>query len=382
MIHVQPNILIAPNAFKHSLDAVEAAEAIAEGLQASRLSCAYELFPIGDGGNGTCRLLIERLGGTKIEATVNDPLGRPVKAAIGLIEAGRTAVIEMADASGLHLLSMDELNPLKATSYGTGQLIRTALDRGVRRIILGMGGSATVDGGSGMLDALGVRFLDSDGNRIGDLPNGLRRLSTIDRSALDDRLANVELTILCDVDNPLLGERGAATVFGPQKGATPTMVQELEHCLSVFAEVILRDTEIALADLPHGGVAGGASAGLHAVLGARLVNGIEYFLELTGFDRALERCDVVITAEGSIDRQTLQGKGPYGVARRAKIHGLPVIGLAGRVPSDVDVDLQEWFDVLLAIGHAPVPLHEALATTRDNLKRTAIQLGNLLAHRY
>ncbi|HWK99512.1 MAG TPA: glycerate kinase, partial [Parapedobacter sp.] len=311
------HVLIAPNAFKHAIDATAAARAIERGLLMSRLSCTCECFPIGDGGNGTCKLIIDRLRGESVQVQVADPLGRPITAAFGVVE-GQTAVIEMADASGLHLLAPEELNPLHAQSYGTGQLINAALDSGVRKIVVGMGGSATVDGGSGMLRALGVRFLDGEGKEIKDLPVGLETLHTIDLSGLDKRLQQVEVTVLCDVDNPLLGEAGAAYVFGPQKGASAEQVVQLDSLLSRFASVIRTTTGEDISARPSGGVAGGASAGLLGLLGATLVNGIDYFLNMTQFDDALSRSQLVITGEGSIDSQTLQGKGPYGVASRAK----------------------------------------------------------------
>lgn len=289
------------------------------------------------------------------------------------------AVIELADASGLHLLESGALNPLRAQSYGTGQLIRAALDRGAADIIVGMGGSATVDGGSGMLRALGARFLDGAGNEITDLPAGLEALRTIDLSGLDGRLGAARLTVLCDVDNPLLGDTGAAHVFGPQKGASPVQVQQLDSLLAHYAAVIRDTTGEDVSARPAGGVAGGASAGMAGLLGAELVNGIDYFLDLTGFDAALSKSNLVITGEGSIDSQTLQGKGPYGVASRAKRTGLPVVGLAGKVPSGIHPELAAYFDTLLAIGSGPSPLDEALAATADNLARTATQLGNLLA---
>ncbi|WP_257669634.1 glycerate kinase family protein [Parapedobacter tibetensis] len=373
------HILVAPNAFKHALDAKEAAKAIQRGLLASKLSCTCECFPVGDGGNGTCRLIGDRLQGKIVNTPVKDPLGRPISASFGWIDHGRTAIIEMADASGLHLLEQNELDPLHANAYGTGQLIKAALEIGARKIIVGMGGSATVDGGSGILAALGVCFLDEDGEEIMDLPFGLQKLHAIDRSAMDKRLQECELTILCDVTNPLLGENGAAHIFGPQKGATPEMVETLEAILQHYAAVILSETGTAISTMASGGVAGGASAGLKGVLNAELVNGIDYFLELTQFDKSLLKSDWVITGEGSIDSQTLQGKGPYGVAKRAKRFGVSVIGLAGSIPMEIDDELSHYFDVLLAIGNEPSSLAEALATTSQNLSRVAMQLGNLLA---
>lgn len=373
------HILIAPNAFKHALDAPEVAASIQRGLTASRLACTTECFPIGDGGNGTGRLIIEKCNGTVIRTDVKDPLGRPVSASFGIIEDGQTAVIEMADASGLHLLEPAELDPLRANSFGTGELIRAALDKGVTHIIIGMGGSATVDGGSGMLAALGVRFLNDYGQPIVDLPSGLQRLHAIDCSAIDERIKNCRFTVLCDVMNPLLGAHGAARVFGPQKGATPPMVEQLDDLLCRYADVIVAATGNAVADIVSGGVAGGASAGLKGVLNATLVDGIDYFLELTQFEDALIKSDLVITAEGSIDRQTLEGKGPFGVAKKAKAHQIPVVGLAGRVPAEDHPALKAYFDVLLAIGNGPASLDEALNATSQQLQRTATQIGDLIA---
>jgi len=373
------HILIAPNAFKHALDAKAAALAIQSGLLASKLACSCECFPIGDGGNGTCRLIVDRCRGEIVNVSVQDPLGRPITAPFGLIAEGLTAVIEMADASGLHLLKPEELDPGRASSYGTGELIKAALDKGVRKIIIGMGGSATVDGGSGILAALGARMLDKHGRELIDLPTGLEKLHAIDCASLDKRLKDCEITILCDVANPLLGENGAAKVFGPQKGASPQLVERLERMLQRYAGVIRATTGQEVSLLPSGGVAGGASAGLAGLVGARLVNGIDYFLELTRFNDSLSDSRLVVTGEGSIDSQTLHGKGPYGVAKRAKQAGIPVIGLAGQIPVDDNADLARYFDVLMAIGNGPSRVEEALPLTARNLTRTACQLGNLLS---
>jgi len=373
------NILIAPNAFKNSLGADEIASAIQEGLVKSRLDCSCTLFPIADGGDGTGALMVKKLEGTWIATAVHDALGRPINTSIGLIDDGKTAVIEMADASGIRLLKKNELNPLKTTSFGTGEQIKAALDRNVKKIIIGMGGSATVDGGTGILSALGVRFLDAAGNDLTGLPEALVNLATIDVSALDKRIFDCAIVVLCDVDNPLLGPNGAAAVFGPQKGAAPAGVIKLEAALKQFAAISASVSGIDLSMLKHAGTAGGAAGGLHAFLRASMVNGIDYFLELTGFDKELAACELLITGEGSIDEQTLQGKGPYGVAHRAKSKGLPVVAMAGSVPLTEHKKLNEYFDVLLAIGNQPSDMEAALHATRDNLVRVSRQLGNLLA---
>jgi glycerate kinase len=373
------HILIAPNAFKHSLDAEQVALAIQQGLEASRLKGTYSCFPIADGGDGTGALIVKKLQGAGLTTAVHDALGRPLQTAFGLIDNGQTAVIEMADASGIRLLKKEELNPLKASSFGTGEQIRLALDRKVKKIIIGMGGSATVDGGTGILSALGIRFLDADGNDLTGLPETLVDLAAIDTAALDKRVPGCEFVVLCDVDNTLLGDNGAAAVFGPQKGAHPAAVRKLDQALAKLAAVTQQTTGIDIAALKHGGTAGGAAAGLHAFLQATMVNGIDYFLDLTGFDKELAQSDLLITGEGSIDGQTLQGKGPFGVAHRAKLKGIPVVALAGKVPLAENPALSEYFDVLLAIGHQPAALDDALQATKDNLVRMSRQLGNLLA---
>jgi glycerate kinase len=373
------HILISPNAFKHSLTAEQASVAIYTGLLQSKLVCTCECFPIGDGGDGTAELIIKKCGGELVNGTVTDPLNRKINTSFGLIDDGKTAVIEMADASGLRLLSREELNPLLASTFGTGEQIKMAFDKGARKIIIGMGGSATVDGGVGILKALGIRFLNDAGIELTDMPESLINLTSIDVSGIDKRISKSTLTVLCDVDNTLLGEQGAAAVFGPQKGASSEDVQKLDAALARFSAVAFQTTGKDMSSIKYGGTAGGAAAGLFAFLDAQLVNGIDHFLQLTGFDFAMEKSDLVITGEGSIDEQTLQGKGPFGVAFRAKLAGLPVVGLAGKVPLKKNTALQKYFDVLMPIGHEPFDLPTALAATEKNLVRTAEALGNLLA---
>ena len=373
------NILIAPNAFKNSLSAREAALAIEKGLIQSKLNCTCECFPIADGGDGTAELIIEKFKGRRIVKKVKDPLGRPISSAFGLIEEGKTGVIEMADASGLKLLQKKELNPLHATTYGTGELIGFALDEGVSRIIIGLGGSATVDGGTGIVKALGGRFLNSDDKELIDLPESLVDLDKIDLSGVDQRIRDCEIIVLCDVDNKLLGEKGAAAVFGPQKGADNKGVLKLEASLVRLRDVALEETGRDMGQVKHGGAAGGAAAGLFAFLDAKLVNGADYFLKLTGFEESLKKADIVITGEGSIDEQSLEGKGPFAVAQMAKRYNLGVIGLAGKVPEKENKALRKYFDVLMAIGNKPAELAEAMQLTKENLIRTAKEVGNLIA---
>jgi len=374
-----PSILIAPNAFKHSLDAAEVAKAIGKGIQASRYEAKLQYFPIGDGGDGTIDLVINHLQAERIFKTVSGPLGKPVDVSYGLLRDERIAFIEMANASGIRLMQEKERNPMRASSYGTGELLADALNEGAKQIILGMGGSATVDGGCGILEALGARFYDQEGNLLEAIPEELRQLARIDLEQLDERLKKVDIIILCDVRNRLLGTTGAAAVFGPQKGASVADVQQLDdflHQLSIlFEQLTSRD----MAAIDGGGVAGGAAGGLYAALNAQLKSGIDYFMELTGFEKVLLETDLLITGEGSLDSQTLEGKGPYGVAHMAKKKGIPVIAVAGKVPLKKDESMHKIFDVVLSIGNEPSKLEEAFQSARENLIRTGTVIGNFLA---
>ena len=370
-------ILIAPNAFKNSLDAGSAAAAIRRGLLHSGHVC--ECFPVGDGGDGTGELLVQHLQGTSLPVSVQDPLGRDMVAHIGWIESEATAVIEMAQASGLRLLAPRERNPLQASSGGTGQLIRYALDRGAKKILLAVGGTATVDGGTGILAALGARFLDAHGDQLPLAPQYLAGLHRIDRTGLDPRLATCELVILSDVRNYLLGPGGGVRVFGPQKGATEATLLLLEAALSQFRQVALEEGLPDMNTIERGGAAGGAVAGLCTFFPARAVDGTEYFLDATRFEESLSRTELVITGEGCLDEQTLEGKAPFGVALRAQRRGIPVIGLAGQIPSSPLSALEPYFTALFSIGAGPCSLEAALLGTAAGLERTATAIGRLLA---
>jgi glycerate 2-kinase len=372
-------ILICPNAFKNSLAADLVANAILDGLLQSELKASYECFPIGDGGDGTGDITVKRLKGKNVNVEVNDPLGRMISSSFGFIDKGRSAVIEMASASGLKLLKPDELDPLHALSTGTGQQIRRALELGVTRVILCVGGSATVDGGIGILQALGARFLDERGVQLSNLPANLVKLHSIDVSGMDARVYDCEFIVLCDVSNPLLGPEGAAHVFGPQKGASPDDVALLEIGMRRLCEVMRKQTGKSVEEMEHAGAAGGVAGMMNAFFDAKLVNGIDYFLQLTGFDRVFADADVVITGEGSLDEQTLHGKGPFGIAKRAANNGIPVIGFAGKVPVQRHKELSKYFNILIPIGNAPSELSMALRNTADNLKRSACEVGNLMA---
>jgi glycerate kinase len=368
------HILIAPNAFKHSLDAAAAAKAIQRGLLLRDPACTTQCVPVGDGGDGTGVLLTEAANGILIHHTVHDPLGRKISAAYGWVD-DKTAIIEMAAASGIRLLKNEERDPTTANSFGTGELILHALNKGAARILLCVGGSATVDGGCGILSALGVKFFDEKKQEIKNIPGGLNTLSGIDVSELHPLIRQCELIILSDVSNPLLGNNGAAKIFGPQKGASPEQVALLEDGLSRLNKLLRQKTGKDFSGMKHGGAAGGVVAGLCALAGATVVNGIDYFLDYVGFDDALTNASLVITGEGSIDLQTLDGKAPFGVALRAKEKNIPVIAFTGRSP-DTGIDaLHEYFQQIIPVSDSAISLIDALASTERNLE---IKAGEII----
>ena len=371
-------ILVAPNALKGSLDPIEAARAIAEGLARSLPAAEIVELPIADGGDGTAAVLVHALGGSFAEAIAEDPLGRARKASFGLIGDGQEAVIEVARSSGLALLTPAECRPLMATTYGAGQLVVAALDRGCRRIAIALGGSATVDGGAGLIEALGVRLLDANGDRVPRGGGGLTRLAHIDVSAKDPRVAEADIVAVCDVDNVLLGGRGAARTFGPQKGATAEMVDRLEANLSHLAAVIERDLGRDVRALKHGGAAGGMAAGIAGILEGRIESGADFVLGRLDIRRRLVGIDVVFTAEGHIDRQTLENKAPYALAREARAAGVPVVALAGGVSDDVRAEAFDQFDALVPICPRPMPLEDAMRQARIHLVSAAERVGQVL----
>ncbi|HEX4851103.1 MAG TPA: glycerate kinase [Puia sp.] len=373
------NILISPNAFKNSLDASSAAKAIEQGLMESELECSCQLFPVGDGGDGTAKLLLTAANGVSIAVPAHDPLGRMIQSSIGISKDGKTGFIEMADASGLRLLQPSEYNPLKATSFGTGELILELLNRNVQKIILGIGGSATVDGGVGLLEALGFKFLDAKEKELRQIPSGLENLAYIVDRNIDHRINNASLIVLCDVQNKLLGHDGSAAVFGPQKGASPKDIPILEDGLLNFRNLVLEKMGKDMATIVHGGAAGGIAASLFVFFDAQLVDGIEYFLDITDFDQALSKADILITGEGSMDIQTLQGKAPMGVARRAKEKGIPVIALAGSISQSDEPALRKYFDLMMPINPDGISINNALQQTASNLRMTAKKIADSIA---
>jgi glycerate kinase len=354
-------VLVAPDSFKGSLTAVAVAEAIERGVRAVFPEAEVVKVPIADGGEGTVEALVVATGGRVVESEVHGPLGDPVRARWGVLGDGATAAIEMAAASGLPLVPAGRRDPRVTTTRGTGELLRAALDAGLRRVVVGIGGSATNDGGAGMARALGIRFLDDGGRELPEGGAALARLARVELAGVDPRLAGVDLVVACDVDNPLTGPRGASAVYGPQKGATPAMVQELDAALGRFADVARAATGRDVALLPGAGAAGGLGAGLLFFTPARLRPGVEIVLETTGFDARVRDADLVITGEGRTDFQTAMGKAPVGVAAAAKRHGVPVICLSGGLGEGADEVLALGIDALASTVPAPMALAEALA---------------------
>lgn len=371
------NILIAPGAFKHSLSAQTAAAAITRGLAQALPDAHLTQLPIADGGNGTLDAWLAQ-GGRRYTIPVHDPLMRPIKAQYGILPDGTTAIIEMALASGLELITDEERNPLIASTYGTGELLQAALARGARRFIIGMGGSATVDGGSGALRALGIRLLDTDGNEVAHGGGGLANIATVDASGLDPRWKGCEIIIASDVENLALGETGAAAIFGPQKGATPEQVLILEDNLRHFFGLIAEQHGVDVREIVGGGAAGALSAGLLAFLGGRIESGIDLLLAENHFVERLAETNLVITGEGQMDEQTVYGKGPIGVARLAKEHGVPTIALVGGLNVHDTVLHEAGIQAAFSIVDKPMSLEEALTNAEDLLERAALRLGWVL----
>ncbi|MBA7845834.1 glycerate 3-kinase [Klebsiella sp. RHBSTW-00484] len=371
-------IIIAPDSFKESVSASRCAQAIKAGFVSIFPQAEYVCLPIADGGEGTVEAMVEATEGKMVMLPVMGPMGDFVGAFYGLSGDGQTAFIEMAAASGLMLVPVGERNPMRATSYGTGELIRHALDAGVRHIILGIGGSATVDGGMGMAQALGARFLDNIGESVGLGGGALERLVQIDLRDLDPRLSECRIDVACDVDNPLLGARGAAAVFGPQKGACARMVEALERGLENYAQVLLAATGQDVTTIVGGGAAGGMGVAACVFLNAALKPGIDIVIEAVHLEEALRDADLVITGEGRIDSQTVGGKAPIGVARIAKKHGIPVIGIAGVLGDGVEAVHQHGIDAVFSILPALAPLSEVLDRGEQNLYASARNIASVI----
>ncbi|WP_314407256.1 glycerate kinase [Pseudomonas kuykendallii] len=369
-------IVIAPDSFKESLSADAVAAAIARGWLQVYADAEIVTKPMADGGEGTVDALLAATGGERRESLVRGPLGEAVSAHWGWLEDD-TAVIEMASASGLHLLAPAQRDARITSSFGTGELIRAALDAGARRIILGLGGSATNDGGSGLLRALGVRFLDAEGHELEEGGAALARLDRIYLDGLDARLAQVQVEVAADVDNPLCGPRGASAVFGPQKGATAQHVQELDAALRRFGAVAARALGEDHAESPGVGAAGGLGFAARAFLAARFRPGVEVVAELSGLAEAMQGADLVITGEGRLDAQSLHGKTPMGVARVAKAAGVPVVAIAGSLGDGYQKLYEVGIDAAFSLVPGPMPLEQAMAEAAVQLRARAADVARL-----
>jgi glycerate kinase len=371
-------IVVAPDSFKGSLGALGVAGAMERGIRAVFPDAEVVKVPVADGGEGTVEALVEATRGSLRARHVRGPLGDVVEARWGVLGDGRTGVVEMAAASGLTLVPRDRRDPRVTTTFGTGELVRAALEDGLSRLIVGIGGSATNDGGTGMARALGIRFLDGGGR---DLPEGgaaLARLARIDLSGRDLRLDGAELLVACDVDNPLTGPLGASAVYGPQKGATPEMVRELDAALEHYAGVARAATGRDVASRPGAGAAGGLGAGLLYFTPARLRPGVEIVLEATGFDALVRGADLVLTGEGRTDAQTAMGKAPVGVAAAARRHGVPVVCLSGGLGPGADDVLALGVDAVASAVPGPMALEEAMARGPELVEEAAVRACRLL----
>jgi len=371
-------IIIAPDSFKGSVSAIMAAAAMTEGLQKVFPDAELIKIPLADGGEGTVAALVTATGGSVRRERVTGPLGEPVTAEWGILGDGCTAVIEMAAASGLTLVPPERRDPRITTTYGTGELIKAALDAGFRRLIIGLGGSATNDGGAGMARALGVKFFDALDREIPEGGAALANLARVDCSGLDPRLASVEIIVACDVVNPLCGPTGAAAVFGPQKGATPAMVAELDAALAKYAAIAGAATGKNVADCPGAGAAGGLGAGLMLFTEAKFQPGIAVVLAATDFANKVVTADLVITGEGRTDYQTAYGKAPVGVAQVAKQYGVPVVCLSGSLDSTAAAVYQQGIDALMSIVPEPLTLAECVEQGPDLIRAAAERLARLL----
>ncbi|HCI9591324.1 TPA: glycerate 2-kinase [Klebsiella variicola] len=371
-------IVIAPDSYKESLSAAEVAQAIEKGFREIFPDAQYVSMPVADGGEGTVETMIAATQGTEHSAWVTGPLGEKVEACWGMSGDGVTAFIEMAAASGLGLVPPEKRNPLITTSRGTGELILQALAHGAKRIIIGIGGSATNDGGAGMMQALGARLCDAEGQEIGHGGGSLSRLSRIDLSAIDPRLRDGMIRVACDVTNPLVGERGASRIFGPQKGATETMIVELDRNLGHYADVIKALLQVDVKAIPGGGAAGGMGAALMALLNAELRSGIDIVTEALNLEEQILDCSLVVTGEGRIDSQSIHGKVPVGVARVAKKYRKPVIGIAGSLTHDVGVVHHHGIDAVFSVLTTVSTVEEAFRGAFDNIYRASRNIAATL----
>lgn len=374
-------IIIAPDSFKGSLSAIEVANAIEKGIYKVFPNCETVKIPIADGGEGTMETLVSAMGGAKVKVEVHDPLMRPIEVEYGLVENTQTAVIEMATASGLTLLNKEEQNPSITTTFGTGEIIKDALKRGCRTFLIGIGGSATNDGGTGMLRALGFRFLDKNEKETEGTGSALKSIYSIDESDVMPELKDAQFTIACDVTNPFSGPNGAAFVYAPQKGADEQMVKELDNGMESFRKLIEKEKGIDLNAVSGSGAAGGMGGGFVAFLNAQLKPGIEMVLQAIGFERYLRNTDLVITGEGKLDKQTAMGKAASGVLDFASKSNVPVIAIGGSV-EDRDILLKRGFSSLFSTTPSSMSIEEAMRKdiAKRNIAKTIEQIIRTLKY--
>ena len=372
-------ILIAPDSFKDCLSARGVAAALAKGIRSILPDVDCMLIPMADGGEGTVESVTDATRGKRIALNVMDPLMRETGSFYGITGDGQTAVIEMAAASGIELLKVEERNPWITSTFGTGQLIKDALDRGVRKILLGIGGSATNDGGAGMAQALGVKFSGKTEAVSVQGGGALAELEQVHMEDLDPRIRQTEILVACDVSNPLTGPQGASAVYGPQKGADEEMVQKLDRNLVHMAGLIREHLGKEISEIPGAGAAGGLGAGLMAFLDARLMKGFDMIAGVVGLEERIRGADLVITGEGRMDAQTRFGKTPFGVAQMAQKYGKPVIGVAGSLDEDADILYELGFDLLMPIQEKPGDLEYSLKNGQLLLERTGERMARLLA---
>jgi len=366
----RPVFVLTPDSFKGSLTALQVCDAMEKGIRNVLPNAQCIKVPMADGGEGTVQSLVDATGGKIYELEVIGPLGNPVMANYGILGDGETAVIEMASASGIQYVNKETANPFITTTYGTGELVKACLEKGIKKIILGIGGSATNDGGAGFAQALGVRFLDKNGRELPFGGGALKDLYTIDTSFIDQRLKDVKIGVACDVTNHLCGVEGASYIFGPQKGATPEMAIDLDNALKHYAEIIKNQLGKDVKDVPGAGAAGGLGAGLLAFTNASLRQGFEIIAEYTGLQEKIKKADIVFTGEGSIDSQTQYGKTPYGIAQLAKAEHKTVIAIAGNIGSDIGGLHKLGFDAVFSIIPGITTMEKSIEEACDNVERT------------
>lgn len=370
--------VVAPDSFKESMTSKEVCDAMEKGIKKADSAAEVIKVPMADGGEGTVDSLVDATNGQRVIVEVTGPLGNKISAYYGILGNGTTAVIEMAKASGLEIVQKKKRNPMITTTFGTGELIRDALDHNVKEIIIGLGGSSTNDGGSGMAQALGAKLLDQNNYQISFGGGNLDKLDKIDISNLDSRLQDVRIILASDVTNPLIGEDGASRVFGPQKGATPEMVEKLENNLQHYAKIIKRDLNKDVASVSGAGAAGGLGAGLMAFTTCKMRQGVDIAIEVTKLEEKVKSADYVFTGEGGTDFQTKFGKTPYGVAKLGKKYHKPVISLAGYLGEGIDSLYSEGFTAIFGIIPGVCDLSTALKNGPSNVARTTENIVRLL----